>query len=193
MKSVYLTLTEIVNELRSLSNSKETGSFFVVSDEQHSATFGLEQGHLVSLQCRLRFGEKAIPLISKIKRGTCRFEQTTNFVRKTDFADNEEVFQQILSAREQAVTDTQSPISGSAMQVTESSADLPRLMLSAEQKTAIEEVLVDELGPIGSIIMEAVEQCADFDAMVALIQAEVEEADMVKLLSRKIRPILSGS
>jgi hypothetical protein len=193
MKSVYLSLSEIVHELRLLSNSKETGSFYIVSDDQHSATFGFEQGRLVFLQCRLRFGEKAIPLISKIKRGTCRFEGTANFIRKTDFTDNEEVFQQILSTRDQAISGPQSPSSESAMQVPESFANQHRLVLSVEQKMAIEDLLIEELGPIGSLLLETIEQCADFDAIAEVIHDEVEETDIAKLLNRNIRSILRGS
>jgi hypothetical protein len=191
MKSVYMSLADIIDELRSLGKSKATGSFFVVSDEQHSATFGLEKGLIVSLQCRLRFGEKAIPLIANIKHGTCRFEQTSSFIRKMNTSDNEDIFRKILFAREQQDGNNANLSSVPARKTSGGSGNQKALAISDKQKKAIGDILVDELGPMGSIVLDSIEQCADISEMLDVIYEEVEGPDIAGLVCKKIKKIMN--
>jgi hypothetical protein len=192
MKTVYMSLADILDELRSLGKSKTTGSFFVVSDDQHSATFGLENGRIVSLQCRLRFGEKAIPLIAKIKHATCRFEQTSNFIRKMESSDNEEIFRKILSAREQQHGNSAnlSPVPARE-QIGAQGSNREALVFTDKQRHDIEDVLVEELGPMGSIVLDSIEQCADIGEIVDVINEEVDGSDIAGMVSLKIKKILN--
>jgi hypothetical protein len=190
MKSVYMSLPDIINELRSLGKSKSTGSFFIVSDEQHSAIFGMEKGHIVSLQCRLRFGEKAIPLIAKIKHGTCRFENTSSFVRKMDSSDNEELFRKIFAAREEQAVNSDDLSTKLVKQVSEDPGIQQPLVFSEKQRHAIEDLLIEELGPMGSIVMDSIEQCTSIGEIVDVIYEGVDGADIAKSVSLTIKNIL---
>ncbi|MEJ2620981.1 MAG: hypothetical protein P8163_12140, partial [Candidatus Thiodiazotropha sp.] len=164
MKSNYLSLNEIIIELRSLSSADATGYLFIVSSEQHSATFGLEQGRIVSLQCRLRTGEKAIPLMAKIKYGTCRFEESISLGKKMQLEDNETIFDMILSLHENLI---QPPTEPTQTAVKSDTSISQPIFLTSQQKTEIEKSLLEEIGPMGSYVMDTIEQCNEFDAIKA--------------------------
>ncbi len=186
MNSEYLTLAEIVDELRALSRAKETGTFFVVSDEQQSAMFGLERGQLVALQCRLRFGERAIPLIANIRTGRCRFDHSMNFSRRIDIP-NEEVFAAILSGN----TDIEVSRSNSpAVPERSASATKPKLAISSAQRNAIAQILGEELGPIGHVVMGDIEDCSSLDEVISVIYESAEGLGIEQLLVTKVRTIL---
>jgi hypothetical protein len=185
MKIEYLSLSDIIIELRSLSNAKATGYLFIVSSEQHSATFGLEQGRIVSLQCRLRTGEKAIPLIARIKLGSCRFEESTSLIKKMKLEDNETIINMILALHEELLEpETDLPDKSST------SPD-PPIRLSNHQKREIENSLLEEIGPMGSFVMDTIEQCKGFEAIKIAINEEVDRPDIAQSLLFKIDRIIN--
>jgi hypothetical protein len=192
MSPVYLTLPEIIDELRALTNAKETGTFFVVSDEQHSAMFGFENGLLVALQCRLRFGEKAIPLIAGIHKGKCRFDNALNFARRMDVTDNEEVFQAILSVKPQGGRKESVLPATPARPVSAAPVGKFALSLSPEQKEAINNILSEEMGPMANVVMDSIEDCADFDEMISVVYESADGLGVEELLVSKIRAVLNS-
>ncbi|MET0068267.1 MAG: hypothetical protein ABW076_18130 [Candidatus Thiodiazotropha sp.] len=191
MNPSFLELPDIINELRRLGQSKATGSFYIVSDEQHSATVDLEAGRIILLRCRLRFGEQAIPLIARINRGSFRFEPTRNFIRKEDYGDNETVFQRIM----QAHNNTASPplIPARPTRGTPSLRQTSGLQVSANQRLLIEQLLITELGPMGSVVMESVLSCRNQDAVFDVIRDEADDDDIAESLTTRIRSILDAS
>ncbi|MCG8489774.1 MAG: hypothetical protein MI756_20055 [Chromatiales bacterium] len=189
MNSNYLSLSDIIIELRSLSRANATGYLFIVSSEQHSATFGLEQGRIVSLQCRLRTGDKAIPLIAKIKYGSCRFEESTSLIKKMKLEDNETIFDRILSLHEQI-----EPEPDQAIASDKPSTDYSHpIMLSNQQKTEIKNSLLDEIGPMGSFVMDTIEHCKEFDSIKTVINEEIDRPDIAQSLLFKIDKIINQS
>jgi hypothetical protein len=190
MSSDYLTLSEIIEELRALTSEKETGTFFVVSEEQHSAMFGFKNGRLVALQCRLRFGEKAIPLIANIKRGKCRFDDSMNFARRIEVSDNEEIFQAILSTHPQVETKHSVLPPAAAKPAPRSSSGQQRISLSAEQRKAIGYILSEELGPMGNVVMSNIDDCANFDEVFAIVKDSADGLGIEDLLVSKISAII---
>ncbi|WP_428239992.1 hypothetical protein [Gynuella sp.] len=191
--SDYKSLSEIMDELRNLADQKATGSLFIVSDERHSASFGLEKGRIVALQCRGRFGAQAMTLVSRIKQGTSRFELSSNYLRKMDLPDNEEVIRQILDAQSSAPAAAPGTARSATPTPPPMPASAPRaLNISASQKAAIEDVLVDSLGPMGSIVMDSIEDCKDMSSIVMAIKEVVETPEIVQSLVGKIKDILTG-
>jgi hypothetical protein len=190
MKSNYLSLGDIIIELRSLSAAYATGYLFIVSSEQHSATFGLEQGRIVSLQCRLRTGEKAIPLIAKIKYGTCRFEESISLGKKMQLEDNETIFDMILSLHENLIEPAFEPTHTPVKSDTSSSQPI---FLTNQQKTEIEQSLLEEIGPMGSYVMDTIEQCKELDAIKAAINEEIDLPEIAQTVILKIDKIINQS
>ena len=183
-----------MDELRSLAKQKATGSLFIVSNEKHSASFGLEKGRIVSLQCRGRFGAQAIALIARIKQGTSRFETSSNYLKKIELPDNEELIGQILAAQEQlaAAGPTDKASIAPVRPAATAASSQPALNITAQQKAAIEDALVDALGPIGSIIMDSVEESRDMSSIVVAIKDVVDTPEIVQDLVAKIKKILTG-
>ncbi|MES9862664.1 MAG: hypothetical protein ABW157_07955 [Candidatus Thiodiazotropha sp. LLP2] len=193
MSSAYLTLPEIVNELRSLTVAKATGTFFIVSDEKHSAMIGFERGQLVGLQCRLRSGEKAIPLIACIKRGSCRFDNGQNYIRKMDLVDdNEDIFQSILSAQEQSKGGDSGSVLPSAPKRELSSAakQTKGLSITPDQRLEISQLLSEELGPMGNMVLNSIENCTDLHGVESVINENASGLGIEDMLVRKIETIL---
>ncbi|MCG7940531.1 MAG: DUF4388 domain-containing protein [Candidatus Thiodiazotropha lotti] len=190
MSSNYLPLTEIILELRSLAKGKSTGYLFIVSSEQHSATFGLEQGRIVSLQCRLRTGDKAIPLIAKIKHGSCRFEESTSLIKKMQLEDNETIFNKILSLHAQMIEAASDQAKAAIKTV---SGNNRPIQLSTQQRTEIENSLLEEIGPMGSFVMDTIERCIEFDSIKEVINEEIDRPDIAQALLFKIDKIINQS
>ncbi|MCG7986666.1 MAG: hypothetical protein JAZ20_02100 [Candidatus Thiodiazotropha weberae] len=190
MSSNYLPLTEIILELRSLTKGKSTGYLFIVSSEQHSATFGLEQGRIVSLQCRLRTGDKAIPLIAKIKHGSCRFEESTSLIKKMQLEDNETIFNKILSLHAQMIEAASDQAKAAIKTV---SGNNRPIQLSTQQRTEIENSLLEEIGPMGSFVMDTIERCIEFDSIKEVINEEIDRPDIAQALLFKIDKIINQS
>ncbi|MCG8018022.1 MAG: DUF4388 domain-containing protein [Candidatus Thiodiazotropha sp. 'RUGA'] len=190
MDTNTLPLNEIIIELRSLARSKSTGYLFIVSSEQHSATFGLEQGRIVSLQCRLRTGEKAIPLIANIKHGSCRFEESISLIRKMPLEDNETIFQKILSIHEQMI-EAEAETSQYKTAARNNNYDNHPILLSEQQRSNIENCLVEEIGPMGSFVMDTIEQCKEFDSIKDAINDEIDQPDIAQILLLKIDKIIN--
>jgi hypothetical protein len=190
MSSDYLTLSEIIEELRALTSANETGTFFVVSEEQHSAMFGFKNGRLVALQCRLRFGEKAIPLIANIKRGKCRFDDSMNFARRIEVSDNEEIFQAILSTHPKIETKHSVLPPAAAKPAPTPSSGQQRISLSAEQRKAIGYILSEELGPMANVVMSNIDDCTNFDEVFAIVKDSADGLGIEDLLVSKISAII---
>lgn len=188
MDTNYLPLHELIIELRSLTRSKSTGYLFIVSSEQHSATFGLEQGRIVSLQCRLRTGEKAIPLIANIKYGSCRFEESISLIRKMQLEDNETIFNQILFLHEQLIEAEAEQPKNAAIN---NDGDNRPIQLSDQQRSDIESSLMEEIGPMGSFVMDTIEQCNEFDSIKDIINDEIDRPDIAQALLMKIDKIIN--
>ncbi|MEJ2612175.1 MAG: hypothetical protein P8179_19415 [Candidatus Thiodiazotropha sp.] len=195
MESSLLSFPDIIDELRYLGRSKVTGSLFIVSDEKHYATVGFENGRIISLQYRLSFGESAIPMLAKINHGSCRFQNTSNFIRKTNFNDNEEVFQKIMEARNDGKNKEVESIDIPNMLAEQIIGDNARkgqaLYLSSQQKIDIEDVLIEELGPIGAIVMDSLVMCHDLGSMLNIIREEVEQTDVAREVIHHILDILT--
>jgi hypothetical protein len=188
MRSNYLSLSDIISELRSLSKANATGYLFIVSSEQHSATFGFEEGRIVSLQCRLRTGEKAIPLIAKMKYGSCRFEESVSLGKKMQLEGNETIFETILSMHEDLI---ESEIEFSqTIEMPDTSNSQP-IFLSNLQKTEIEKSLLEEIGPMGSYVMDTIVQCKEFDAIKTAINEEIDRPDIAQAVLTKIDKIIN--
>ncbi|ODB98760.1 hypothetical protein A3197_15180 [Candidatus Thiodiazotropha endoloripes] len=190
MSSNYLPLTEIILELRSLAKGKSTGYLFIVSSEQHSATFGLEQGRIVSLQCRLRTGDKAIPLIAKTKHGSCRFEESTSLIKKMQLEDNETIFNKILSLHAQMIEAASDQAKAAIKTI---SGNNRPIQLSTQQRTEIENSLLEEIGPMGSFVMDTIERCNEFDSIKDIINEEIDRPDIAQALLFKIDKIINQS
>jgi hypothetical protein len=187
MKSKYIPMSEIIDSLRSISDTKATGHLFIVSSEQHTATFGLDQGRIAFLQCRLRTGEKAIPLLTKIKHGSCRFEHASNLIRKMELEDNETIFNKILSPQPQIDIKTSDFRTKSE---TPNNQQGHTLSLTSEQKSEIKTVLMEEIGPMGNVVMDSIKNCNTLDAIRAVINEELDESDIANTLLFRIDLIL---
>jgi hypothetical protein len=190
MSSKHLTLPEIISELRSLTSSKATGTFYIVSDCKHSAMFGLENGRLVTLQCRLRFGEKAIPLIAGIKQGSCRFDNTLGIIRKMDTPNNEEVFLRILSAAEKNKASNSASTPKEDKPRFKPFPKYPEISITQDQKKKIREILNEEMGPMGNLVIKSIEKCANFREIASVLKENSDGLDIEKSLTRKIRTVL---
>ncbi|MCG8123735.1 MAG: hypothetical protein N0E55_07185, partial [Candidatus Thiodiazotropha taylori] len=148
----------------------------------------LEQGRIVSLQCRLRTGEKAIPLIANIKYGSCRFEESISLIRKMQLEDNETIFNQILSLHEQLIEAEAEQPKNAAIN---NDGDNRPIQLSDQQRSDIESSLMEEIGPMGSFVMDTIEQCNEFDSIKDIINDEIDRPDIAQALLMKIDKIIN--
>jgi hypothetical protein len=193
----HLSLLEIVEELRSLEQSHATGRFFIVSDEKYSASFSFDKGRLIAIQCRVRSGEQAIPLIARIKHGTCRFEESLGGVQEVELPENEYIFRAILATGEHMESNNEfAAFSSSSYKEklpTQPISNIRNINLSNQQRQIIEEILINELGPMGSLVLDSIVVCKNLEQMTSVIKNQVDDNEIVKSLIPKIIGTLSKS
>lgn len=68
-----VTYDELVEILRDLVESEETGTLYLATNDNHAASFGLENGNLVSIRCQGFKGINALDALLGIESGRCRF------------------------------------------------------------------------------------------------------------------------
>ncbi|ODB84528.1 hypothetical protein A3195_06695 [Candidatus Thiodiazotropha endoloripes] len=129
-------------------------------------------------------------MIANIKHGSCRFEQSISLIKKMQLEDNETIFNQILSIHEQMVQ--AEPEQPQAFVIPNTDDSRP-ILLSTQQRSEIENSLPEEIGPMGSFIMDTIEQCKEFDSIKDVINDEIDQPDIAQSLLFKIDKIISQS
>lgn len=151
---------ELMQALRDLCADKQTGTMLIVTDDNHSMQFVLQDGNIVACRAGLKEGRDAIQWIKTVKTGRYFFNKivseaitsSASLQTSTDELLKELTGKGIQAAPEQTIADA---------------------ALNAVRK-AVEEELKDTIGPIAGMICE---DC--FDEMTGRATS-----DLVKLLNK---------
>lgn len=102
--------------------------------------------------------------------------------------DNETIFNQILSLHEQLIeAEAEQPKNA----VINNDGDNRPIQLSDQQRSDIESSLMEEIGPMGSFVMDTIEQCNEFDSIKDIINDEIDRPDIAQALLMKIDKIIN--
>ncbi len=171
-------LKDVTTELKKLCNKKATGYLFIVSDENQQASFGLIDGRIVSIRFRGTYGIEVISKISAMQNGRFRFDPDSLLFRKTKLPSNDEIIKQVL---------------GSHFAQPQKANDKPNnreLFNTPEKKAAVEDVLIDILGPIGGLLSDSVQDSRSIKEVIDILKEEQIDASLLTLITDKIKAIV---
>ena len=155
----FADYAELLDTVSGLCVNGRTGSLFIISDTNCFARIVVAGGNIIYLEYRLKKGVEAIPLFREIRHGTLDFKDGKVISHKASpLPPTADLLAQLGGAMP-AKEPTQ-PASGNAG--VQSHADVYK---------AIEDELLDILGPMASLIWEEhLEQAGGADADIDLAQ-----------------------
>jgi|GEM_PF-2168063 len=192
MSDSVKTLPDILRQLKMLCDQGATGSLFIVSNQNHPFSFGINKGRIVSVQYRITFGMKAIPYIGAVQRGKTRFENNNVGRTQNDLPSNKEIVQAIIAAHKEAANARSgSPSNREPKPIAKGpqfSTSSPSLF-RGEKREQLEAILIDALGPMGSLLCDSIAQNSDVSSVMEQLYQEVNEPELLDRLEGKIRKI----
>lgn len=165
-------LATVLGELRALIGRKATGFLFIVTEDNHSASIRLRDGHIDEVNFRNRFNDDAVQFLAQVTGARARFQPGPVSPSKRPPL-GESAMQWLLGRRDNPGA---APAPSAA---TSASAEAAPTL--AQLRPAIEKVALNYLGPIASLLCE--EAFAGTDDVeqalrhIALNLPERDEAD----------------
>ena len=149
-----ISYSHLVDMLAKHVENKESGTLYIRSQCNHAISFALDAGNIYAVYYGPRRGKNALPLITKIKGGSCHFDALKLGVSPQDVPDTSEILALLQEPLEH--DDGSSEAAPKANKV-----------VTSEQNDQIcyelKELLSEHLGPISDMIFEdAVEDNVDF-------------------------------
>lgn len=156
------SFSELVDEIEALCKARETGYIFITSDKKRSGRILLQNGHIISARYANKQGEQAILIMQGIVRGKVNFHEG-------HFHENEEVS-----------IGTSTPLLIKTLRGLAQTSEAPAdetdkaVELTVEEKEAIEDALVEVLGPMAPLICdEILEDAPNLEAAIEAASLEV--------------------
>lgn len=144
MSAGFETFPTVIAEIERLCRQGRSGKIFLTSEANHTASLGLDDGRVVSVHYRIRRGVRALASLSTIGRVRPVFDESAEVVPDPDLPPSEEVLARLRGADDApaapvapATTRLGAPTGGD---------------LSPRVRSVLEEVLVDHIGPMASIL-----------------------------------------
>ncbi len=177
MAQQFIPFPQIVYELTKLSNTKVTGTLFIVTKAKKSAQIMIENGEIVFIYFANKRGQDALELMSTIKAGKFRFQEGSVTSRRSVLPPTKSILQTLAGMAGQSPMEMetlQAGLGGSSS-------------LSQEQKNILEECLAEYVGPIAAIICEDhFSMNVDFPTAIDLLTAEISSADQKTQFRKKV-------
>lgn len=140
-----LNYPQLMEELKTHCQNKDSGTLFITTGEMHAVRFELDSGKIVAVRYRAKKGSVALSLIKQVRDGRCSFSPDALYPHDSDLPET----QALLDFLEQAGDEM--PIKSKPNQSQpETTVDSSQMAKLAEQE------LARYLGPVAAIIVEDV-------------------------------------
>ena len=147
----------VVAELRQRIDRADTGTLFIVTDRNSSASISLHGGTIVHVAFRSKRGIEAIAMLSDVERCKASFQATPPRVQQSDeLPSNEAILARLGVFAE--------PSNGAAAE--------PDTRVTQEQTRLLQEMLVEHLGPAAQFVVSEALQTTDAPARLLRLLAE---------------------
>ena len=159
-------LPAIVAQIKLLCAQGRTGTVFLVSDKSHMAQVHLIRGEVVLLLHRNRRALDALKIIGGMQKARLRFDEVYVCTTEKDNLSTREVLDYLDAVALQADVPgtTSTPLAPSAQSI----------VLTAEVKSAIEQIMVKYIGPMAQIVCaDHFEQATDLRALAQGLATEI--------------------
>lgn len=192
--SDYLSNIQLQEILARLIAEKRSGTFVINSACSHVITIGLDRGQIVALFYGPKRGRPAIPLISHITGGTCRFEDSTCSLNAQDLPSTAGIMIALRGGPELDDADLSSQEAGHTQAGQISSAHAQQIY------QGLEKILVQYLGPIASMVLEDVCEASErsgkgpegFGKLITCLLDEIENEEEALRFKREANQLLAN-
>ncbi|MCP3850772.1 MAG: hypothetical protein GY694_11130 [Gammaproteobacteria bacterium] len=165
--NAQLKRLQIVEKLRNLSSSQDTGTFFIKTADKHLAMLAFKEGKIISLNYSHRRALQALEQIVKIDSAECSFKSTIMDKVQSDIPSTREIIHQI----ETAGTANISEQSEQSEQIAPAEQPVvPQNFSEEELLSGIADILLDYIGPISAMICE--DAVSDMGGISSLVDTE---------------------
>ena len=169
---------DFVRTLERLSFEKRSGKMFVVTGENHTASFGLSRGQIISVQYRIRRGERALEYFSN-EPVRFRFDESAELTIDPSLPTTSDILQRLYAVC--SLSDELKLTQGA-----EPSAELP-----ATFRSLASTILTHHIGPMSSLICRDVfARATSADEAIAMIVAGIPDKAMAAQFEADMRQAL---
>lgn len=191
--SDYFSNIQLQEILARLIAEKRSGTFVINSACNHVITIAIDNGRIVALFYGPKRGRPAIPLISRITGGSYRFEDSTFSLNAQDLPSTAGIMIALQGGPGLDVEDFSSPKVGHTQAGQISSAHAQQIY------QGLEEILVQYLGPIASMVLEDVCQASErsskgpeeFGKLITCLLDEIEDEEKALRFKREANQLLA--
>ena len=175
-----LTYGQLIGEVRRLCGQHQTGRVFITTSDNHSVSFGLQNGAIVALSFRNQTGLEAVAAIQRIHKGSLNFSSGLPPKPQPGLPPTRE----LLSLLQSAATD---PIDADA-------GPQPVDEAVARNRAVIEAELTEYLGPMARIVVEEhVAAAPDLATFIDSLAGELNDSAKSATFKARVRERLASS
>ena len=184
----YLPLAEIVQALHTLCQKGRTGVLRIITDNNHTAQFGLEGGRIVFVRYRIRRGVEALEQIKLIQTGQFSFEEGKSIGNdEARLPGNSGILFQLGHPNTPAPRATAPAVPPTP----QNSTPPPSLSLkedfSTAAKIALEDALTEHIGPMAGIVCRNVlAQASDIGEAITMMKAKIPDPERAEQFERNV-------
>jgi len=179
-----LTYGQLIGELRRLCAQHQTGRLFITTSDNHSVSFGLQNGVIVALSFRNQTGLEALAAIQRVHKGSASFSGGLPPKSQPGLPPTSE----LLSLLQKAATDPADAADAGPRLVNET---------VARSRAVIEAELTEYLGPMARIVVEehvtAAHDLTDFiDSLAGELNDPAKSATFKARVRDRLASAVSG-
>ncbi|MGL4611830.1 MAG: hypothetical protein ACRCYY_19490 [Trueperaceae bacterium] len=172
---------EIVRELVNLCKQRLTGILYLTTNLNHTATVGLSNGQIISLQYRVRRGLQSLDDILRISSASYHFKPEQSVMIDTSLPSTEQLLQK-LSLEVQNL-----PVIPVVPDLSKVAATGVREPITPEQRFYVETTLLEIVGPMAPIMVKSSEDSAiNYKDFVRRIAAKIPSPDAAESFLKKV-------
>jgi len=162
MSQQYIPFADLVNQIEVLCTQKASGILFIATQANRSAQIVLENGVIVFVYFYNKQGREALELMLTIQAGRYRFQENATSPRRNTLPPTQDILQFL-----------------SGTQTTEPPAEPEALsQLTDEQKSTLQSVLAEFIGPMAAIICEDhLDSTPDLTTAIDALASEIPSAE----------------
>lgn len=155
--SPFVGLATIVKELRSLRERRSTGTYYIVTSDNHLVRLGVLAGEAIAISLRTQNLSSALDIIAGMQIIRTSFAEDGVVVTGGKFdVSTDEILRGLVRRSEQpASTTTAAPVTG----LSEGAFD--GMSLSSTQDAALRRLFIEYLGPVGEFVYEEHRETCD--------------------------------
>jgi hypothetical protein len=176
-----LTYGQLIGEVRRLCAQHQTGRVFITTSDNHSVSFGLQNGAIVALSFRNQTGLEALAAIQRVHKGSLSFSSGLPAKPQPGLPSTAE----LLSLLQSAATDPADAAEPGPRPVNEA---------VARSRAVIEAELTEYLGPIARVVVEEhVAAAHDLTDFIDSLAGELNDPAKSATFKTRVRERLASS